>query len=404
MKSYQETLAWLLQRLPMFQRVGPRAYRPGLDSISTLAMHLGNPQQHFQSIHVGGTNGKGSTSHLLASVLQQSGYKVGLYTSPHLKDFSERIRIDGKPIDQKEIVQFVNRHKAFFETGQYSFFEMTVVMAFDRFATHKVDVAIIEVGLGGRLDATNIIQPLLSIITNIGLDHVQFLGNTRAAIAKEKAGIIKPKTPVVIGEKDFETQPIFEAIAQQQKAPLFWAEEMIEAPHKTDLLGAYQKENIRLAQAALHLLPQLKVSEKKLKKGLQNVIKNTGLQGRWQILSDSPLCIADVAHNKEGLHAVVKQLLTQQFDQLHLVLGFVQEKNPEELLSFFPVEATFYLCAAQNTRALAVQELERVMKKKNCKYTACTSVKEAFTAAQKKAQPTDLIFIGGSTFVVAEVL
>lgn len=404
MKSYQETLAWLLKRLPMFQRNGPSAYRPGLDSISTLATHLGNPQQYFQAIHVAGTNGKGSTSHMLASVLQQSGYKVGLYTSPHLKDFNERIRIDGKPIDKNEVVQFVNRHKTYFETGQYSFFEMTVAMAFDRFASHEVEIAIIEVGLGGRLDATNIIQPILSIITNIGLDHMSFLGTTRAAIAKEKAGIIKPKTPVVIGEKDLETQPVFEAIAQQEKAPLYWAEEIIKVPHNTDLLGAYQKENVRLAQAALHVLTQLNVSEKQLKEGLQNVIKNTSFQGRWQILNNSPLCIADVAHNKEGLLAIVKQLIKQPFDQLHLVLGFVQEKNPEELLSLFPTEAIFYLCAAQNPRALAVHELEKVMKKKNCNYSSFTSVTEAFTAAQKKAEPNDLIFVGGSTFIVAEVL
>lgn len=404
MKTYQETLTWLLQRLPMYQRTGPSAYRPGLDGISTLASYLGNPQRQFQSIHVAGTNGKGSTSHMLASVLQQSGYKVGLYTSPHLKDFSERIRIDGKPIHQSEIVQFVNRHKTYFETAHHSFFEMTVAMAFDRFANHQVEVAVIEVGLGGRLDATNIIQPLLSIITNIGLDHTQFLGNTRAAIAKEKAGIIKPKTTVVIGEKDSETQAIFEAIAQQQKAPLFWSKEIIKSLHKTDLLGAYQRENIRLVQAAFHLLPQFKVSEKQLKEGLKNVIKNTGLLGRWQIMSDSPLCIADVAHNKEGLRAVVKQLIKQRFDQLHVVLGFVQEKNPEELLSFFPAEAKFYLCAAQNPRALTVEEMARVLKMWNRNYTAYTSVREAFCAAQQKAQASDLIFIGGSTFVVAEVL
>ncbi len=393
-----------MQRLPMYQRIGPSAYRPGLESITKLAVYLGHPQQQFRSIHVAGTNGKGSTSHMLASVLQQAGYKVGLYTSPHLKDFSERIRINGVPIAQEEVIQFVAQHKSYFEKEQHSFFEMTVALAFDRFAAHQVDVAVVEVGLGGRLDATNIITPVLSVITNIGLDHTQFLGNTRAAIAKEKAGIIKPNIPVVIGEKDLETQTVFEAVAHQQNADLHWAEDHVFDSYATDLLGDYQRENSRLARAALALLPSFEISEEHIKQGLKNVVLNTGLQGRWQILSENPRTVVDVAHNKEGLLAIQAQLKKQPYHRLHLVLGFVQEKEPEKLLSLFPAEAQFYLCAAQNPRALAVEEIANVLKKWNWKHTSYSRVDEAYAAAQKAASPFDLIFVGGSTFVVAEVL
>jgi len=402
LKTYSETLDWLLERLPMYQRQGASAYRPGLESITQMAAYLGHPQQQFPCVHIAGTNGKGSTSHMIAAVLQEAGYKVGLYTSPHLKDFSERIRINGQSLALQEIIDFVNEHQAYFESHQSSFFEMTVGMAFDRFAAHQVDIAVIEVGLGGRLDATNIINPLLSIITNIGLDHTQFLGTTRTAIAKEKAGIIKHNVPILIGEKDLETQAVFETLAQQQNAPLFWAEDLEQSLCKTDLLGAYQKMNVRLAQAAFQLLPQFKVTQEQIQRGLLKVVQNTKLQGRWQILGKAPLVVADVAHNKEGLVYVVEQIKRQTFDRLHLVLGFVQEKEMAPILALFPKEAHFYLCAANNPRALAVEKIAPFLTTQ--RYSLFESVAQAFEAAQKAAQLSDFIFVGGSTFVVAEVL
>ena len=386
----------------MYQRQGASAYRPGLESITQMAAYLGHPQQQFPCVHIAGTNGKGSTSHMIAAVLQEAGYKVGLYTSPHLKDFSERIRINGQSLASQEIIDFVKEHQAYFESHQSSFFEMTVGMAFDRFAAHQVDIAVIEVGLGGRLDATNIINPLLSIITNIGLDHTQFLGTTRTAIAKEKAGIIKHNVPILIGEKDLETQAVFETLAQQQNAPLFWAEDLVQSLCKTDLLGAYQKMNVRLAQAAFQLLPQFKVTQEQIQRGLLKVVQNTKLQGRWQILGKAPLVVADVAHNKEGLVYVVEQIKRQTFDRLHLVLGFVQEKEIAPILALFPKEAHFYLCAANNPRALAVEKIAPLLTTQ--RYSLFESVAQAFEAAQKAAQPSDFIFVGGSTFVVAEVL
>jgi len=386
----------------MYQRQGASAYRPGLESITQMAAYLGHPQQQFPCVHIAGTNGKGSTSHMIAAVLQEAGYKVGLYTSPHLKDFSERIRINGQSLALQEIIDFVNEHQAYFESHQSSFFEMTVGMAFDRFAAHQVDIAVIEVGLGGRLDATNIINPLLSIITNIGLDHTQFLGTTRTAIAKEKAGIIKHNVPILIGEKDLETQAVFETLAQQQNAPLFWAEDLVQSLCKTDLLGAYQKMNVRLAQAAFQLLPQFKVTQEQIQRGLLKVVQNTKLQGRWQILGKAPLVVADVAHNKEGLVYVVEQIKRQTFDRLHLVLGFVQEKEMAPILALFPKEAHFYLCAANNPRALAVEKIAPLLTTQ--RYSLFESVAQAFEAAQKAAQLSDFIFVGGSTFVVAEVL
>jgi len=386
----------------MYQRQGASAYRPGLESITQMAAYLGHPQQQFPCVHIAGTNGKGSTSHMIAAVLQEAGYRVGLYTSPHLKDFSERIRINGQSLASQEIIDFVNEHQAYFESHQSSFFEMTVGMAFDRFAAHQVDIAVIEVGLGGRLDATNIINPLLSIITNIGLDHTQFLGTTRTAIAKEKAGIIKHNVPILIGEKDLETQAVFETLAQQQNAPLFWAEDLVQSLCKTDLLGAYQKMNVRLAQAAFQLLPQFKVTQEQIQRGLLKVVQNTKLQGRWQILGKAPLVVADVAHNKEGLVYVVEQIKRQTFDRLHLVLGFVQEKEMAPILALFPKEAHFYLCAANNPRALAVEKIAPLLTTQ--RYSLFESVAQAFEAAQKAAQPSDFIFVGGSTFVVAEVL
>lgn len=404
MKTYNETVEWLYHKLPIYQRIGASAFRPGLERIDKMVDYLGNPHKKFQSIHIAGTNGKGSTAHLIASIFQQEGYKVGLYTSPHLKDFNERFRIKGTAIERKEIIDFVAQHKTYFETHKSSFFEMTVGLAFDRFAFHQVDIAIIEVGLGGRLDATNIITPVLSLITNIGLDHTQFLGNSRSAIAREKAGIIKNKIPILIGEKDPETQPVFEEVAIKFEAPIHWADDLVERVYESDLEGEYQKENIRLAQAAVQLLPQFKISLKNCKKGLLSVVKNTGIKGRWQCIGRAPMIVADVAHNKEGILQVVSQILKQRYRTLHLVLGFVRDKDIMPIISLFPDEAKLYLCAANNPRSLELDILEKYIMNKTPHYSTYSSVAEAFTAAKNNANSSDFIYVGGSTFVVAEVL
>ncbi len=404
MKTYNETVEWLYHKLPIYQRIGASAYRPGLERIDKMVDYLGNPHNKFQSIHIAGTNGKGSTAHLIASVFQQSGYKVGLYTSPHLKDFSERVRVDGTAVERKEIIDFVTQHKNYFETHKSSFFEMTVGLAFDRFAFHQVDVAIIEVGLGGRLDATNIINPVLSVITNIGLDHTQFLGDSRSAIAREKAGIIKNKIPILIGEKDAETQPVFEEVTKQCGAPIHWANDLVEVVYESDLLGEYQKENIRLAQAAVQLLPQFEISQKNCKKGLLSVVKNTGIKGRWQCIGSAPMIIADVAHNKEAISQVVSQILKQSYHTLHLVLGFVQDKEIMPIVSLIPDEAKLYLCSANNPRSLKLNNLEKYIMNKTSQYSTHSSVAAAFSAAKNNAKSSDFIYVGGSTFVVAEVL
>lgn len=404
MKTYNETVEWLYHKLPIYQRIGASAYRPGLERIDKMVDYLGNPHNKFQSIHIAGTNGKGSTAHLIASVFQQSGYKVGLYTSPHLKDFSERVRVDGTAVERKEIIDFVAQHKNYFETHKSSFFEMTVGLAFDRFAFHQVDVAIIEVGLGGRLDATNIITPVLSVITNIGLDHTQFLGDSRSAIAREKAGIIKNKIPILIGEKDAETQPVFEEVAKKCEAPIHWANDLVEVVYESDLLGEYQKENIRLAQAAVQLLYKFKISQKNCKKGLLSVVKNTGIKGRWQRIGSAPMIVADVAHNKEGISRVVSQILKQSYHTLHLVLGFVQDKEIMPIVSLIPDEAKLYLCSANNPRSLKLNNLEKYIMNKTSQYSTHSSVAAAFSAAKNNAKSSDFIYVGGSTFVVAEVL
>ena len=404
MKTYNETVEWLYNKLPIYQHIGARAYRPGLERIHKMVDYLGNSHNKFQSIHIAGTNGKGSTAHLIASVFQQAGYKVGLYTSPHLKDFNERVRINGTAVERKEIVDFVALHKTYFETHKSSFFEMTVGLAFDRFAFHQVDIAIIEVGLGGRLDATNIITPVLSVITNIGLDHTQFLGDSRSAIAREKAGIIKNKIPILIGEKDIETQPVFEEVAKKCRAPIHWANDLVERVYESDLVGEYQKENIRLAQAAVHLLTQFKISQKNCKKGFLNVVKNTGIKGRWQCIGTAPMIVADVAHNKEGISQVVSQIRKQRYQPLHLVLGFVQDKEIMPIVSLLPNEAKLYLCAANNPRSLQLNSLEKYVSNKTLHYSTYSSVAAAYSAAKNNAKSSDFIYVGGSTFVVAEVL
>ena len=402
METYQETIAWMFSKLPMFQRKGAAAYRPGLEAMQQLDQYLGNPHQAYPCIHIGGTNGKGSTAHMMASVLQTAGFKTGLYTSPHLLDFRERIKVGGQLISKQEVVEFVTSHKPYFEKAQLSFFEMTVGLAFWYFKKEKVDYAVIEVGLGGRLDATNIITPVLSVITNIGLDHTQFLGTTHTTIAREKAGIIKPKIPVVIGEKDPRTQVVFEEVAQHQGAPLSYAEQQ-NSPFHSDLTGSYQKKNIRTVVAALEQL-HLGLEDKIVQKGLLNVKDATQLMGRWQKIRAIPEVILDVAHNKEGLTLVAKEIKTLSYGKLHLVMGFVQGREVQDLLPLFPPTATFYLSSPSLERALPLTQLKEELVNSPLHIQYFQQVALAYQVAIEEAAPEDLIFVGGSTFVVAEVL
>jgi dihydrofolate synthase/folylpolyglutamate synthase len=399
--DYASAIQWLYTQLPMYQRVGKAALNSNLDGISKLAKHLGNPHQKFKSVHIAGTNGKGSSAHMLASVLQQAGYKVGLYTSPHLKDFRERIRINGIPIDRDYTLDFVVSNREFFEQEAFSFFEMTVGLAFDYFNNQQVDVAVIEVGLGGRLDATNIILPEGCLITNIALDHQQFLGTTRPAIAKEKGGIIKPNTPVVLSAYDNETFAVFDAIAKQLDAPLYVADKYF---YETDLLGDYQKQNINGVITLIKTLSSFNVSEVDIVNGLQRVCKNTGIRGRWEVLGNKPDIIADVAHNKAGLEVVLKQLTSLKYDNLHIVFGMVNDKDVGDLITLLPADAIYYLCAAAVPRAMDVDSLSTYFSNQKRNYFSYESVKHAYNAALKAASASDVIFIGGSLFVVSEIL
>ncbi len=390
----------------MYQRVGASAYKVDLSNTLKLMSHLEIPQNSFKSVHVAGTNGKGSTSHMLASVLQEAGYKTGLYTSPHLKDFRERIKINGELISKESVVDFVKNHQSFFEENQLSFFEMTVGLAFEYFRKEKVDITIIEVGLGGRLDSTNVIQPEVSVITNIGLDHTKFLGNTLEEIAFEKAGIIKPNIPVVIGETLPETKQVFQEIAATNNSSVtFVEEEKIEA-YKTDLLGDYQKKNCRIAIKTIDVLKEKgwTITEEVLKKGLTSIVVNTGLLGRWQVLQESQKVICDTAHNREGLVLVLKQLKKESYNKLHIVLGFVDDKNLDRILPLFPKDATYYFCKPDVIRGFSQDSLKSNALLYGMKGLSYLSVKEAYNTALTNAESNDLIYIGGSTFVVAEVL
>lgn len=399
--DYVSAIQWLYAQLPMYQRVGKTALNPNLDGITKLASHLGNPHQKFKSIHIAGTNGKGSSAHMLASILQEAGYKVGLYTSPHLKDFRERIRINGVPIEQEYILDFVVSSRTFFDREAFSFFEMTVGLAFDYFAKQHVDVAVIEVGLGGRLDATNIITPEACLITNIALDHQQFLGTTRPVIAKEKGGIIKPNTTVVLGADDKETFAVFDAIAKTLDAPLYIAD---EHTYVTDLLGDYQQQNINGVVSLLKKLSSFTFSEDHVCNGLQHVRKNTGIRGRWEILGTKPTVVADVAHNKAGLEVVLRQLTSITYDTLHVVFGIVSDKDIDDLVTLLPADATYYLCAAAVPRALDVVSLSAHFSNHNHSFTSYDSVEHAYDAALNKASAEDVVFVGGSLFVVSEIL
>jgi dihydrofolate synthase/folylpolyglutamate synthase len=405
--NYKETLDWMFNKLPMYQTQGATAYRKDITNTVLLANHLGNPEHQMKCIHVAGTNGKGSTSHLLASVLQEAGYKVGLYTSPHLKDYRERIKINGAPISEQYVCTFINQNKAFFEASDMSFFEMSVGLAFDYFVKEQTDFNIIEVGMGGRLDATNIITPMISVITNIGLDHTQFLGNTLEAIAFEKAGIIKHNIPVVVGEYLDETKPVFEAKAAATKSELYFASDLVKEDYPCALLGAYQYPNKKTVVQTLNVLNEkglLMVSEEAIKRGFLGVIENTGLQGRWQQLGSNPKIICDTAHNTHGLSIVLPQLQKELFDHLHIVLGVVNDKNLEEILPLFPKNAQYYFCRPNSFRGLDVEILKEKAAEFNLTGTTYLSVSNAYQNARKNASQNDLIYVGGSTFVVAEIL
>ncbi|WP_299115498.1 folylpolyglutamate synthase/dihydrofolate synthase family protein [uncultured Winogradskyella sp.] len=404
--NYQDTINWMFQQLPMYQNKGKSAYKEDLSNTLKLSKHLSYPEKKFKSIHVAGTNGKGSTSHMLASVLQEAGYKVGLYTSPHLKDFRERIRINGKVISKQFVIGFIKRNKTFFEANQLSFFEMTVGMAFDYFAKQKVDIAIIEVGLGGRLDSTNIISPELAVITNIGFDHMQFLGDTLGKIAVEKAGIIKENIPVVIGETQEETKIVFKAKAKATNSTIHFADQLVNKALESDLKGSYQVHNIKTVIQSVKILRQteFQISEAELKRGLLNVVSNTGLKGRWQILAEKPKIICDTAHNKEGLTYVMQQLQSEKYDMLHIVFGVVNDKDLDSIMPLLPDYAIYYFCKPNIKRGLDAKELQSIFESTGLIGKTYKSVKMAYKSAISNAKKEDLIYVGGSTFVVAEII
>jgi len=394
----------MFAQLPVYQHKGKVAFNGKLDNILSFSAYLGNPETKFKSIHVAGTNGKGSSSHMLASILQEAGYKVGLYTSPHLKDFRERIKIDGKTISKEQVVSFINKNKAFLEKNKLSFFEMTVGMAFDCFAQKEVDIAVVEVGLGGRLDSTNIIIPEVSLITNIGMDHLDMLGDTLVKIAIEKAGIIKENIPVVISEYQEEIAETFKSHAKSKNAKLIFANQEILKDYKSALLGNYQSKNIKGVVAVLKELKNFKVKKKHIKLGLKKVVENTGLLGRWQILNKKPMIVCDTAHNKEGLSYVIRQLEQQKFKQLRIVLGFVQDKDLGVILPLFPKSAYYYFCRPNIIRGLEVDVLVEKANDHGLLGDSYDSVQEALKVARKRASKSDFIFVGGSSFTVAEVV
>lgn len=407
--DYQNTLTYLYNSVPMFQQVGGSAYKEGLENTRTLDEHFAHPHRSFRTIHVAGTNGKGSCSHTLAAILQEAGYRVGLYTSPHLVDFRERIRINGKPISEEYVIRFVEEERSFFEPLHPSFFELTTAMAFRYFADEKVDVAVIEVGLGGRLDCTNIIRPDLCIITNISLDHTQFLGSTLAQIAGEKAGIIKSGIPVVIGETTPETKPVFLQKAQEACTPIYFAEENDREDYpgvEFELKGLYQTKNKRTILTALPLLKEAgyRLDEQSVRSGFAHVVELTGLMGRWQKLQDSPTLICDTGHNVGGIACIVEQLGQQSYRQLHIVIGMVNDKDVRGVLALLPKDAVYYFTKASVKRALPEEELQVLAAAAGLEGNTYPDVPAAVRAAQEKSLPEDFIFVGGSSFIVADLL
>ncbi len=427
--TYPQTLDYLFSRLPMFQRIGAAAYKANLDNTFAICKALGHPEKKIKCVHVAGTNGKGSSSHMLAAVLQQAGYKTGLYTSPHLIDFRERIKINGKQIPKTDVVKFVEDYKNTFYSIEPSFFEWTVGLAFHYFAAQEVDIAIIEVGLGGRLDSTNVIKPECCLITNIGFDHINLLGNTLPLIAAEKAGIIKEKIPVIISQTQIEVLSVFNTKAQSLKAPISFADKQYKVIsnsiqdnllcielhekvknktqlYKLDISGLYQIKNLQGVLSCLEILKKkgFIIEDDAILKALQNVKKLTGLMGRWQTLSENPLIIADTGHNEDGIKEVLKNLERYTYKKLHIVFGVVNDKDVTSILNLLPKTATYYFCKANIPRALPEKELFDLAKQHDLKGKKFPTVSEALTEAKKQAKPTDLIFVGGSTFTVADAL
>jgi dihydrofolate synthase/folylpolyglutamate synthase len=427
--TYPQTLDYLFSRLPMFQRVGSVAYKANLDNTISICKALGNPEKKIKCIHVAGTNGKGSSSHMLAAILQQAGYKTGLYTSPHLIDFRERIKINGKLIPKQDVVKFVENYKTIFDDIEPSFFEWTVGLAFHYFAKQEVDVAIIEVGLGGRLDSTNVIKPQCCLITNIGFDHINLLGNTLPLIAAEKAGIIKEKVPVVISQTQLDVLSVFNAKAKSIKAPISFADKQFKVlsfafqnqllcvelvdkstnkikSYNLDLTGTYQIKNLQGVLACINILKQkgFLIEDENIIQGLQHVKKLTGLMGRWQIISENPIIIADTGHNEDGIKEVIKNLERYSYTKLHMIIGVVNDKDVNSILKLLPKDATYYFCKANIPRALPEKELFELANQHNLKGKKFNSVSMALSEAKKQAKSDDLIFIGGSTFTVADAL
>ncbi len=427
--NYEEAVDYLYARLPMFTRDGASAFKKDLTNTWQLCEALDNPQKRFRSVHIAGTNGKGSTSHMLAAILQAAGYRTGLYTSPHLLDFRERIRVDGALIPKPSVAGFVNQHRLLIESIQPSFFEVTVAMAFDYFAREKIDIAVIETGLGGRLDSTNVVHPLLSIITNIGYDHTNMLGNTLQEIAGEKAGIIKPRVPVVIGEWQREVSAVFERVANEKKSHLTYASQEWQVKHcgndenfqyletiqrsapqgicyALDLRGSYQAKNLPAVLTAVEILRSkgFSIEEAKVKRALKQVQRVTGLMGRWQTLSTAPLIICDTGHNVDGWHEVLANIAATPHSKLHMVIGVMRDKDLDKMLPLLPENARYYFCEVAMPRALPADELRTAAAKQGLNGEAYGNVPDAIEAARRHAAVDDLIFIGGSTFIVADAL
>lgn len=410
--NYQETIEYLYNAAPAFEKVGAGAYKEGLSNTKALDEHFGHPHCQYKTIHIAGTNGKGSSSHTIAAILQSQGYKVGLYTSPHLVDFRERIRVNGECIPEERVVRWVEEEKDFFEPLSPSFFELTTALAFLYFAEQKVDIAVIEVGLGGRLDCTNIITPLLSVITNISFDHTQFLGNTLAMIAREKGGIIKENVPCLIGEYTEETRPVFEVIAAEKSAPLCFAEDnIIESNLEFELKGAYQTKNRDTILNAIRILRQkIEISDEAIAKGLAYVCELTGLMGRWQTLSENPLVICDTGHNLAGWQYLAPQIkatyssLSSLHSSLRLVFGMVDDKDIDAVMDLLPKNATYYFCQASTHRAIPAERVAEIAKDKGIEGKVFKTVFEAYHTAMHESHKEDMIFIGGSSYVVADLL
>ncbi|PKP02560.1 MAG: dihydrofolate synthase [Bacteroidetes bacterium HGW-Bacteroidetes-6] len=427
--DYKKTVDYIMSALPMYQRIGSAAYKANLDSTIALAAHIGNPERNFRTIHIAGTNGKGSVSHMLAAVFQSAGYKTGLYTSPHLTDYRERIRVDGKMIEKKFVSQFIQQHREFLDKIKPSFFEMTAVLAFDYFYKKNVDIAIIETGMGGRLDSTNIILPELTAITNIGLDHTQFLGNTLPAIAAEKAGIIKSKVPVVIGETNQETESIFRKTARSHQSEIIFADQFcktditrhslvppllklrINTPTKSinvqsSLAGIYQKANINTTITSIECLRKMgyKLPDSAIKNGIAHVTDLTHFRGRWTVWGQKPTVIFDTGHNKDGLTLISEMLASISCNKLHMVIGMVDDKNHKSLLDLLPENATYYFCKPSIPRGFDAKKLQLIAQNMGLSGKTFLSVASALKSARKNANENDIIFVGGSTFTVADAI